>query len=69
MSAIDNTDYGLEDYLINQCSSKNKIKTEHTTFGKINVYKVGSQEISLTFNTYANGEDDFDEELVAVTLK
>ena len=53
-----------ENWYINKCSSFNKIKDEPTPYGTVKTYQVGNEEVELYFMMYANGEDDYDEELV-----
>lgn len=57
-----------EDY-INQCSSETKVLSEATKYGFINTYKVNGGTVTLTFQQYANGENDYDDELVDVKIK
>lgn len=57
-----------ETYYVNKCDALNKIKVEHTVFGKKETHQIEDKKVELTFNTYANGGDDYDDELVDVKI-
>ncbi len=56
-----------EENLINQCSGDTKVATEKTKYGYKNIYQIGDRMVVLEFLQYANGEDDYDDELARVS--
>jgi len=58
-----------EEYYINECSSKNEVSRSDTKYGYSKTYSVEDKIVTLYFNQYANGSDDFDDELVQVEIK
>lgn len=58
-----------EDYYINECSSKTQIGREYTKYGYKNDYAVEDKTVSLYFNQFANGPDDYYDELIQVEIK
>ena len=58
-----------ESYYINKCNSSNEISKVVGEYGFIKTYQVEDKEVALTFNQYANGEDDHDDELVSCEIK
>ena len=59
----------MEEKYINQCSSKNRESREYTKYGFIDTYKVNGAKVVMEFHQYANGEDDYDDELVSVKVE
>lgn len=57
-----------KDYFLNQCSGANKINDISTKYGHYTEHRVGDKIVKLTFNTYQNGEDDYDDELVDIEI-
>jgi len=59
-----------ETYYINKCSSDNAIGgRDYTKYGYSKSYLVEDKHITLHFNQYSNGADDYDDELTSVEIK
>ena len=70
LSMLEERVTGIKDsnYYLNKCDGSSLVKKIPTPYGYIAEYKVEDQKVVLTFNQYANGEDDFDDELVEIEI-
>ena len=57
-----------ESYFLNQCEGKNLIEKKITPYGYVATHQVGGKKVVLTFYQYANGDGDYDDELVDVKI-
>ena len=58
-----------ESYYINKCNSSNEVSKVVGEYGYTKTYQVEDKQVALTFNQYANGGDDYDDELVSCEVK
>lgn len=58
-----------ETYYINKCSSNNEIGKSYTKYGYSKTYSIEDKFVTLYYNQYANGADDYDDELVDVVIR
>lgn len=58
-----------DDYYINKCNSNSKVSRQSTRSGFIETYQVEDKKIVMSYNQYANGDDDYDNELSDITIE
>lgn len=63
------TCYKDADYYLSQCSSANETRRINTKYGYKSIHSVEDKKVILEFHQYADGEDDFSEELVNVEVQ
>lgn len=70
LSTLDERIAGLRDelYYHNKCCGQNQIERKTTPYGYISIHQVEDKKVVLTYYQYANGEDDYDDELVNVKI-
>lgn len=57
-----------EAHYLNKCNSENQVGKKETKYGYVATHIVENKKVVLTFNQYANGEDDYDDELVNIEV-
>lgn len=58
-----------ETEIINQCSSETLKEKKPTRYGYDAIYQVEDKKVVLSFHQYANGDNDYDDELIFVDIK